>query len=182
MGNFLGNSIGFFLLLVTVVVAFFSLQIATTVFAAMSYIVFAVVWILDRIGRPSSELQQRMMLSNEQFRAYRRYHTFVNFPAVGQMMSALLNNLRMVGIIWAILAFWNGYWWSGIANAGCFFVFGFICVRLDPVLYMRSAVQAGQPYATDEMRVISSLLEARNAWLASLSEGRRSRPEPHHRV
>jgi hypothetical protein len=182
MGNFLGNWIGLFLLLVAVVVAFFSLQAATTVFAAIAYIVFAVVWILDRFGRPPSELQRRMILSNEQFRAYRRYHIFVNFPAVGQLLSACLNILRLAAIVWAMLALWNGQVWVGAANAGCFFVFGYTCLRLDPILYMRSAAQAGQPYATDELRIISSVLEERHAWLASLSEQRRSHPEPRHRV
>jgi hypothetical protein len=182
MGNFLGNLIGLLLILVAVVVTFFSLQAATVVFAAIAYIVFAVVWVLERFGRPPSELRRRMMLSDEQFRAYRRYHIFVNFSGAGQLMSACLNILRVAAIVWAILALWCGQVWVGAANAGCFFVFGYVCLRLDPILYMRSAARARQPYATDELRIISSLLEARHAWLASLGKRGGSDPEPRHRV
>jgi len=172
MGLLLGNLIGFLILLVAVVVAFFSMQVAVAVFACIAYGVFVIIWALDRLGRLPKEaqlmlmLKQRIIPTDDLVAAYRQYHIFISYPVVGQLMSALLNNLRMVGFIWAILAFWNGYWISGIANAACFLVFGTICVRLDPLLYMRSAADAGQPFARQQLRLITSLLEARDAWLA----------------
>jgi hypothetical protein len=174
MGSLLGNMIGFFLLIVSAAIAFYSVEAATIVFACIAYVVFAVVWTLERLGRPARDQQMILMLkqgvlpTDEIAAAYSQYHIYLAFPAVGQCLSALLNNLRVVGLGWAALAFWNGFWWSGAANAGCFFVFGTACVRLDPVLYMRSAAAAGQPFARGQLRVISSLIEARQSWLASL--------------
>ena len=176
MGTLLGNLIGFVALIVSAVVALFSLEAAAAVFACIAYLAFAVIWLLERAGRPTVDSQmplmliQGMLLTDEQFTGYRRYHIFVNFPAVGQMMSALLNNLRVVAIVWAIVALWNGYWWSGIANAGCFVVFAASCARLDPIMYLRSAASAGHPYAVHQLQVISSLVEAREQYLESLSK------------
>jgi hypothetical protein len=173
MGNCLGNLIGLLLLCVAVVVAFFSLEAATIVFACIAYFVFASLWAFERIGRPRRDVQIAMMLTqgmlptDENVTAYTKHHIFVNTPAVGQLMSALLNNLRLVGIVWAILAMWNGYWWSAIANAGCFFVFGATCARLDPSAYMRTAAQAGHPSAMRQLPIIASLVAAREAWLSS---------------
>jgi hypothetical protein len=172
MGNCLGNLIGLLLLCVAVVVAFFSLEAATIVFACIAYFVFACLWVFERIGRPPREVQIAMMLrqgmlpTDENVAAYRKHHIFVNTPAVGQLMSALLNNLRLVGIVWAILAMWNGYWWSAVANAGCFFVFGATCARLDPSAYLRTAAQAGHPSARRQLPIIASLVAAREAWLS----------------
>ena len=172
MGNFLGNLIGLFLILVAVVVSFFSLQVGVAVAAGIAYLVFVVVSVVERVGRPTPELRAKMMLrrgilpTEERSAAFGRYHTFVNFPAAGQLMSALLNILRIAGIVWAILAFWFGHWWSGVANAGCFFVFGGTCLRLDPISYMRTAAESGQAYAIHQLGIIMSLREATDAWLA----------------
>jgi hypothetical protein len=173
MGNCLGNVIGLPLLCVAVVVAFFSLEAATVVFACIAYFVFAILWGFERIGRPRRDVQIAMMLrqgmlpTDENVAAYRKHHMFMNTPAVGQLMSALLNNLRMAGIVWAIVAMWSGLWWSAVANAGCFFVFGATCARLDPSVYLRTAALAGRPSAMRQWAVIASLVAAREAWLSS---------------
>jgi len=182
MGNFLGNLIGLFLTLVAVVVSFFSLQIGVAVAAGIAYLVFVIVSVVERGGRLTPELRTMMLLrrgilpTEEQIAAFGRYHTFVNFPAAGQLMSALLNILRIAGIVWAILALWYGHWWSGVANAGCFFVFGGACLRLDPILYMRTAAESGQSYAIHQLRIIMSLREATEAWLARPHDQEASSP------
>jgi hypothetical protein len=180
MGNFLGNLIGLCLILVAVVVSFFSLQVGVAVAAGIAYLVFVIVTAID--VKPTTELRTMMLLrrgivpTEEKIAAFGRYHTFVNFPAAGQAMSALLNSLRLAGIVWAILAFWNGHWWSGVANAGCFFVFGGACVRLDPIVYMRPAAQSGQAYAIHQLEIIMSLREATEAWLARPHDQRDASP------
>jgi|LauGreDrversion4_2_1035121.scaffolds.fasta_scaffold63213_2 hypothetical protein len=182
MGNFLGNLIGLCLILVAAVVSLFTLKVGVAVAAGIAYLVFVIVLVFERFGRVKPELRAYQMLrrgilpTEEEIAAFGRYHTFVNFPAAGQAMSALLNSLRLAGIVWAIFAFWNGYWWSGVANAGCFFVFGGACLRLDPIQYLRTAAQSGQAYALQQLEIIMSLREATEAWLARHHDQEASSP------
>jgi len=61
MGTLLGNLIGFVALIVSAVVALFSLEAA--VFACIAHLAFAVIWLLERAGRPTVDSQMPLMLS-----------------------------------------------------------------------------------------------------------------------
>ena len=63
MGTLLGNLIGFVALIVSAVVALFSLEAAAAVFACIAHLAFAVIWLLERAGRPTVDSQMPLMLS-----------------------------------------------------------------------------------------------------------------------
>src|SRR5690606_12520599 len=98
--------------------------------------------------------------------------TYLRFPGAGQVFSALLNALRLAGLIWAGLSIWVGLYWIGAFLVLYFFLVSGLVVRFDPALYMGNAVRKGNRTAAEQLALIDSVMKKRAAYAKSKPQAR----------
>lgn len=159
MGNALGNIAALLVISVAGIIAGFSFRSGSIALAVAAYGLFFFVWLGDMLTKPSRGSQVGLLLSGSEITAYRKYHTYLMFPAAGQALSAFLNLLRLAGMVWGLASLWNSDYWVGAVLIGYFFVVGFACLRFDPVRYMIGAAKKGNDVAREQLALIERVRE-----------------------
>ncbi len=170
MGNLLGNVLALVVLVASAIAGFVSLLVGSVAFASVAYLAWGILWVIDRSTRPPRDMPLCLRLLPSEVEAYRSYHTFLMAPGAGQMFSAFVNSLRIGGLIWAGVCFWNGLPWAGGAFALYYFLVGGLALRLDPVCYIAREAQKGNHVAMEQWALIESVREKREAYNAEEPE------------
>ncbi len=108
------------------------------------------------------------MLSAPEVKAYRAYHTALQFPGAAEAYSAALNLMRMAGFVWGGLCIWNGLFWLAGADIAFFFVSGNLILKMNPALYMGKVALTGNDVAAREMSLLESVQSKRNIYNAEV--------------
>jgi hypothetical protein len=157
MGNMLGNIIGAVLILIAALFGCMSLVASAIAFLTIVYGSWLLVLGSNMATRPNKRSKGRLLLSPEEFKAYRKYHMHLRFPGASEAYSAALNALRIAGILWAVLCLWNGLYWYGALAVLYFFVSGGLILSLSPLRYMRGPAQKGNNIAESQLKLIESV-------------------------
>jgi len=174
MRTLIGNLFGIVFVTVPALMGFISLEASVISFVVIAYgywlIILSISFFLT-----SGELVQELrgQISDAELRAFRRHYVHIVTPGAGEVISGLLNFLRLVGFIWAGLALWGGNYILGGLCIAFYFVSGGIIFRTNPLPYMAHLAQQGNDIAVAEWDALQSLKEKLNLYKAS-----RSRPNP----
>ncbi len=166
-GNYLGNLVALPFVAGSVIAGLlFSVETGAIVYVAICYAAGALIWLQNWLTRPSRDAPFCIALSDREFEAFATYHIFVTAPGAAQVFSAFLNVLRMCGLIWAGVSFWNGiHWVGGLLVVYLIFVSSLVA-RLDAWLYVGQAAAKGSPFAVEQwsqIEYLSQLWDHRDA-------------------
>jgi hypothetical protein len=158
MGTVLGNIIAFILIAIAASIGFVSFEASSITFTAIAYGAWALMFLGDLATKPRSDAPSLHVLSADEIKAYRTYHSYIRFPGGAECFSALLNALRVAGLIWGLLAIlWKQSYFLGTADIIYFFVAGNTILNFNPVLYMGRAATQGNAVAHYELQSIHSV-------------------------
>ncbi|WP_041599037.1 hypothetical protein [Hahella chejuensis] len=165
MGNLLGNLLALAITVVlTIITVTSSVQVGSVAFAITAYSIWFLLFVVDFATKPPHGIPLSRLLSESEFEFYRTYHTYLFAPGAGQAFSALLNFLRLAGIVWAGLAFWKGSLWIGGALIAYIFIVGSACLRFDPITYFSRPAAAGNEIAIENLQMLQSVQKKRASY------------------
>ena len=164
MGTMLGNFLALILVVIAAALGFISFEASAIAFTAIAYGAWLLLLVVDLMTRPPKDAPLCRMLSAPEVKAYRAYHTALQFPGAAEAYSAALNGLRMAGFVWGALCIWNGLYWLGGADIAFFFVSGNLILKMNPALYMGKAALTGNDVAAREMSLLESVQIRRDVY------------------
>lgn len=167
MGTIFGNLIALLIIIISVVTGLFSFEYGAIGYASVAYAVWALLWMANFYTKPRRDAPFCSLLTQVEIDAYRNYHTYIWFPGAAQAFSALLNALRLAGLVWAAVCFWKGIPWTGGALVIYFFLVSGLVVRFDPGHYMPPEARKGNRTANEQLTLIKSVQKKREAYNAS---------------
>jgi len=162
MPEIVGNVLGILFSLIAGGFAYASFEKGVMIFLAIAYGLWIIILISDIGKRPRKEDPFCRQLGPDLFRAYRRYHVAIDFPMAGQVYAALLNMLRVLGLLWGGLCIWKELYLASAGAFAYFFLAGNLIVRNNPWFYMGREAQQGRPSALAELSKISGIIKAKD--------------------
>ena len=162
MPEIVGNVLGILFSLIAGGIAYASFEKGVMVFLAIAYGLWIIILISDFGKRPRMEDPFCERLSPDLLKAYRRYHVAIDFPMAGQVYAALLNMLRVLGLLWGGLCIWKELYLASGGAFAYFFLAGNLIVRNNPWFYMGREAQQGRPSALAELSKISDIIKAKD--------------------
>ena len=136
-----------------------SFDASSTAYVIMIYALWISISVFDRLSRPNSLEIGLLLLPEAAGAAFRKYHLYIRTPGGAAALSALLNNCRLIGIVWGGVCIWHEIYPLGAAAIFFFFLSGGLILRLNPWLYMGAQAQRGNAVAMHELQLISAVQE-----------------------
>jgi len=166
MGTMAGNIFALIFIVVSALVGLVSLEASSITFVVISYSIWLIILLSNFFTKPSKEVPLCQIMLPREVETYRKYHMYFFASGAAEAYSALLNGLRIAGFVWGGLCIWKGLYWLGGASAGYFFITGGLILKLNPWLYMGGEAQKGNKVAMEELSLIESVQEKREAYNA----------------
>lgn len=153
----MGNALALIVVVVCALLGFISLEVSSISFLAATYSLWLVVMLLSVFIKPPRDAPFCQLLSPAEIDVYRSYHLHFFFGGAAALLSAFLNFLRVAGLVWAGLCFWNGLYWLGGGIVIYFFVTGGPIAMLDPIRYMGAGASDGNAMAMEQLSLIDAV-------------------------
>lgn len=155
MGTMAGNFFGFALIIFSAIIGMiWGVFVGGVSFIALSYALFIFIGLAYYITRPNQGHILMNVLPPAQRDAFKMFHLYIRFPAASTAYSALLNLLRVAGIIWGIWLVIEGHYFVGGACLSLFFTTSLFIVRFDPLRYLTAGAQNGNAIASEQLALI----------------------------
>lgn len=164
MGTILGNILAVIFIIVAALMGFVSLETSLVTFLIISYGSWLLITILNLLTSPPGSTEFSQLLNQEEREVYKRFHFYYWAPGLAEALSCMLNDFRLVGIIWAGLAFWSEYYLLGSFSVAYFFVIGGIVVKLSPILYVGRSAQSGNEFAISQLSLMQAVQIKRESY------------------
>jgi hypothetical protein len=118
-------------------------EFGVTIYAGLGYLLVAWGYFQALACRPANNMPAQIQFSlrypGASWAVYRRYFLAICWPAGSRMFSLAINLTRLVGFIWAGVAYLNAHYITGTALVALFFIAGLPVVVLDPRHFLASA-------------------------------------------
>lgn len=170
MGNFVGNIFALIAIIGAASVGLVSLKASLLTFLAVAYGFWIILTLQASLTGGAIASDFREMLTDSEFRAFKKYNVHIRTAGAGHLISAFLNLLRLAGIVWAVLALLNEMYIEGGAAVAYFFLTGNLILRSDPVRYMERQALNGNDVARKEIGLINSVVEKREYYLSDIMD------------
>jgi small-conductance mechanosensitive channel len=145
--------------------SFFQPETAATVFCGITF-GFYVLWqVPTMVGRPTAA--PPYISRRSEIEAFRRYYQIITFPAAAQDIGTTFNAFRMYGLFGLPWLLWNHLWVHAALVGVFFFLADQLVVLLTPDMYLTARARNGEPFATEQLMLLNSIREKRDAWHAS---------------
>ncbi len=164
MAGLLGNIFALIIIVVAGLFGFSSLELSTLIFISLSYGLWLLAAVFSFISKPSKDADICLTMTPMEVEAYRRYSLYLLSSLSAQMLSAMMNLLRIAGFVWGVMSLWNELYWLGGISLAYFFVSGGLIARLDPDLYLGRPAQAGHEVANEQLFLIKRVLDKKIAF------------------
>ena len=172
MGSVVGNVLALVAILVSAGFGYVSFELALVIFLSIAYGLWLIILGSDLVKRPDRNQPFSLNLDEDLFKAYRRYHVAIDFPIAGEVYAALLNMLRVSGLVWGSLCLWKALYFYAAPCFALFFVTGNLIVRNNPWFYMGRQAENGQLAAKAELVKIQNLIALMDKPTPEFEEGK----------
>lgn len=166
----LGNLIALVVICFFATAGYFSIGFGAIGYLALAYLAWAVIWLLTFFATPKADALSRFSFSAAEANAYRRYYLYRWYPGAAEACSAFLNSIRLAGLVWAGVCFWNRLPGAAIALIVYFFVVAGFVVRLNPRYYLVPGAQDGDAAAIAQLALIESVQKKCEAYSRGSTE------------
>lgn len=157
-GTITGNLLGFAITIIAAIIWIFSFNVSLAVYLLASYFVLAFYSYANTIEPNKDEFISQ--LSEYEKEILHKYHLYISgYFGPAQATSALLNHLRVTGLIWGIGSFIHSLYLPGILSFVYFFLSSGLIKRLDPNIYTASKAKLGDIGAAKEMAAIATIIK-----------------------
>lgn len=158
-GNFTGNLLGALITVICALLGFLSYSASAVSLLICMYLIGGYWVCMDRFGYEEYLPEVQSLFTPQEQAVAKKYHLYLSaYMGPSQGVSALLNFLRLDGVIWSVIGlFYSAYW--VLALAAVFFVgVSGVISRLDPGLYVGGfAKKTGDLAATMEILALESI-------------------------
>jgi hypothetical protein len=162
VATFLGQAITAVLVVAAVIVGLAaSFEAGAITYVVEAYSVGVFFGFTTITMRPSPRLPFCQSLSRTELETYRSYFAAIAFPGAAQAYSVVLDGLRLIGLIWAVVAFFKGNVWLGALLVAYWVIVGALAVKLNPRLYMSRAGPREQGVAIEQLHLLDSVQRKR---------------------
>jgi hypothetical protein len=93
-------------------------------------------------------------LSAPEVKAYQTYHFYLLRPVASELMSSVINVLRIVAWMWCVIAIWFGLYWQAGLCIGYFFITADLIKKLSPWLTMGVKAEKGNKIARKQLYLV----------------------------
>jgi hypothetical protein len=154
----------FVLLVISLLVAIFSVWWAATIYVVSVYIAAVVILISCRSMRPPDDVMgvRKILLSSEGERLFTKYYAFFVFPLGTQNFAHFINYARGFGILWIAIGLWQRLYWLAIANVVFYMISGPLIWWLSPIAHYKAAAEKGSTSAVENLQKIKHILDNRD--------------------
>ncbi|MFK7795677.1 MAG: hypothetical protein AB8B89_10030 [Gammaproteobacteria bacterium] len=135
-------------------VGFYSIESSIVSIIVLSFLIWLAVLLLSYFTKPSKVLPFCKSLSAPEVKAYQTYHLYLSKPEVSVFLSALINVLRFLAIVWSALAIWFGLYWQGGLCMSYFFVAANLIKILSPWSVMGAKAEKGNKIARKQLYLV----------------------------
>ena len=165
MGTMAGNIIGVLLIAVAALAGLISLQVSAIIFATICYVLWAFFYASNFMwgGAAGSDFLDR--LDQAERKAFKAYNIHIHFSGAGELISALLNILRLAGIVWAGVCAWQEQYIIAGFPIVFFFVSGGLILKTNPILYMGRQAANGNNVAVTQLALIDRVASLHSEYL-----------------
>lgn len=160
----LGNIIALVVIVASGLVGFVSFKASSITFVALLYSLWLIIMLSNIFTKPVKHGALSQSLHPREVEVYQRYHLYFWFPSGAQVYSAVLNSLRVAGLIWGGICLWNGLYWLAGLSLAYFFITSGLIVKLNPWLYMGTEAQKGNQVAIEQISLIESVQAKREVY------------------
>lgn len=158
MGTLTGNLLALVVVVISTIIGLiWGLFPGGVVFISASYVLFAIIVMGNYSTRPNDSHTLCSLLPPTQREAFRTYHLFIRFPGASTAYSALLNLLRMAGLVWGIWLIIRGHYIVGALCVSLFASTSLFIVRFDPIRYLLPGIRNGNTIASEQLSLIESV-------------------------
>ena len=161
MGTLLGNIFALILLTIPALDGLTSLKISSIILITEAYFLWLLVLSVSISTKPKKSNPFCNLLNSGEIKIYQKYHLYLWFPSGSEALSALLNNLRLAGLVWGGLCVWKNLYWYGGLSIGYFFISGYLILELNPLLYLGHGARKGNQLAIDHLSLIEDIQRKR---------------------
>lgn len=162
VATLLGQVVTAVLLLAAVIVGLAaSFKAGAITYVVEVYVVAGFFWFTTLTMRPSPQVPFCQILTRAELDTYRSYFAAIVFPGAAQAYSVVVDGLRVIGLVWAVVAFFKGSIWVGGLLVAYWVVVGSLAVKLNPRLYMSRAGPREQEFAAAQLFLLDSVQRKR---------------------
>lgn len=158
-GNAAGNLIALIIAIVAGLLGFISFTVSATALLVAVYVIGGYWLYMDHFGYTEYKPEIQRLLTTDEKTIAKKYHLYLSaFMGPAQGVSALLNALRLLGVVWGIVGLIKGIFLVPVLFALYFFAVSGIISKLDPDLYIGGyAHKTGDPKSVLEIQTLKSV-------------------------
>jgi hypothetical protein len=161
MPLFVGLALALLILIASGVVAIFSLRMGAISYTAAIFVMLAIISIsclCVRVPDGGPDQWQRLLLSPEEERMFRKHRAFFFYPFGAQTFAHFINFARMLAGIWLVISIWQGWYWIAGTLVLFYAISAPMMVWLEPMAHYKSAAAKGHLWATKKLAQIEHIL------------------------
>jgi hypothetical protein len=150
------------LFVISLASALISLRWASIGYAAAIYFLLIIIVLSCLCVRAPNDPGRRVILTDAEERLFKKHYAFFRFPMGTQNYVHFLNFARMFGIVWILICFWQGLYWTAGSLAVFYAISSPVMVWLMPIAHYKEGAEKGHEFARRNLAMIDHILQNRD--------------------